>query len=110
MRASRNWAWVFWTALRLSDITTAFLLVLITFLARPLARTHDQPPREHAAATFLSAPHNDPAAMAGITLGGDTITNDRAWHGCRTTLKLDAACHCIVKLPPASAAVVKISL
>ena len=53
---------------------------------------------------LLSAPGNDIAACSGETLGGAEIQSDGSWKGSWTTLNSST-----LKLPPASAAIIKIS-
>lgn len=61
-----------------------------------------------AAAMFLTVPNGDVAATNGMTLGGAAITNDFPWQGKWTDLKLTSK-QCVVSVPAASAAVIKIS-
>jgi hypothetical protein len=53
---------------------------------------------------FLSAPGNDIAACSGETLGDAEIQGDGSWNGSWTILDSST-----IKVPPASAAIVKIS-
>jgi hypothetical protein len=62
-----------------------------------------------AKAMFLSAPNNDPGATSGMTLGGGTITNDAPWRGEWASLSPAVNGKYTVAVPPASAAIVKIS-
>ncbi len=58
---------------------------------------------------FLLAPHGDAGATNGITLGGAVITNHTVWRGKWTPLKLDQPGQCVVNVPAAAAAILKIS-
>ncbi|HEV2435288.1 MAG TPA: glycosyl hydrolase family 79 C-terminal domain-containing protein [Verrucomicrobiae bacterium] len=59
---------------------------------------------------FLSAPDGNLAAKSGVTLGGASIEDNGAWDGKWKPLKTGEANHCRVTVPPASAAVVKLTL
>ena len=57
---------------------------------------------------FLTAPNGDAAAKAGVTLGGAAITADAPWLGKWAPLPAGQAGQCVLKVPAASAAVVRI--
>lgn len=59
-------------------------------------------------AMFLAAANGDVGATDGVTLGGAHITNHEPWSGKWTSLKSDDK-GCVVIVPPASAAILKIS-
>jgi hypothetical protein len=59
-------------------------------------------------AMFLTASNGDIGATSGITLGSAPITSDAPWSGKWTSLKPNKR-GCVVLMPAASAAVVKIS-
>ena len=61
------------------------------------------------ATMFLTAPNGDVAATSGVTLGGATITNNAPWEGKWTPLQSSDAGQCSVKVPAASAVLVKIT-
>ncbi len=61
-----------------------------------------------ATAMFLTVPNGDVGATTGMTFGGGIITNNAPWHGEWTKLKAPEKNVCTVKVPAASAAVVKI--
>jgi hypothetical protein len=61
-----------------------------------------------ASAMFLTVPNGDVGATTGMTFGGGTITNNAPWHGEWTALKAPEKNVCSVKVPAASAVVVKI--
>ncbi|MGH7952051.1 MAG: hypothetical protein ACREFE_09050 [Limisphaerales bacterium] len=63
----------------------------------------------NAAAMFLTAPNGDVAATNGIMLGSASIANNVRWHGQWTPLDSATNGQCLVAVPSASAAVVKIS-
>ncbi|MGH7951249.1 MAG: glycosyl hydrolase family protein, partial [Limisphaerales bacterium] len=50
------------------------------------------------------------AAKTGVTLGGSSIGSDGSWFGKWTPLKMDKDGQCVVKVPAASAAIVKLRL
>ena len=58
---------------------------------------------------FLTAPNGDVTARTGVTLGGASITSDRPWLGKWESLASEKPGQCLVKVPAASAAIVKIS-
>jgi hypothetical protein len=62
----------------------------------------------HAEVIFLTAPNGDAAAKTGITLGGAAITADSSWLGKWAPLPTGQAGQCVLKVPGASAAVVRI--
>jgi len=57
----------------------------------------------------LTAPDNDVAAMAGETLGGASIQNDGSWTGTWTPLTTEKTGSVAVKIPSASAAVIRLA-
>jgi Glycosyl hydrolase family 79, N-terminal domain len=57
---------------------------------------------------FLTALNNDAAAKTGVTLGGAPINNHESWQGKWQRLDINVSDRCIVKIPPTSAAIVKI--
>jgi len=59
---------------------------------------------------FLNAPEGDIATKTGVTLGGASISDAGSWRGEWMRLKADAAGQCRLTLPPASAAIVQLSL
>jgi hypothetical protein len=59
---------------------------------------------------FLTAPNDDVTAKTGITLGGDTINNDRPWLGKWTPINSIQGGRCEVQVPAATAAIVKIAV
>jgi hypothetical protein len=61
------------------------------------------------ATMFLTAPDDNVAATNGITLGGAAITNNGPWRGRWTRLNSAANGECLLTVPPASAAIIKIS-
>lgn len=63
----------------------------------------------NAAAMFLTASNGDAGATSGITLGGGTITNNAPWSGQWTALSPSAKGECVLTVPAASAAVVRLS-
>ena len=63
---------------------------------------------DHAAAMFLAAPGGNVGATAGVTLGGDIITNDRPWNGQWTPLNPSHGQYVVI-VPAASTVVVKLS-
>ena len=62
-----------------------------------------------AAVMFLTAPNGNLSATNGVTLGGASITNDAPWAGKWTPLDSVTNGQCVVTVPAASAAVVKVS-
>lgn len=62
-----------------------------------------------ATAMFLIAPNGDVGATNGVTLGGATITNNAPWRGQWTALTASMNGPCKVKVPAASAAVVRMA-
>jgi Glycosyl hydrolase family 79 C-terminal beta domain len=58
---------------------------------------------------FLTAPGGDVAALAGVTLGGARILEDGTWAGAWTALDPTSAGVFSVKVPAASAAIVRLS-
>lgn len=63
-----------------------------------------------ADAMFLTAPGNNAGAMEGITLGGDSITNNRPWKGKWTVLGGAQHDRYKVELAAASAVIVRVPL
>lgn len=63
-----------------------------------------------ASAMFLVAPGNDAGATSGITLGGDSIANDRPWNGQWTALGKKYNGQFDVTVAGASAVIVRIPL
>jgi hypothetical protein len=61
-----------------------------------------------ASAMYLAAPGNDAGATAGITLGGDSITNNRPWQGRWTAIKKKSAGQYTVDIAKSSAVIVRI--
>jgi hypothetical protein len=59
---------------------------------------------------FLLAPGNNAGATNGVTLGGDSITNNRPWHGKWTVLKGKSVGQYDVNVAETSAVVVRIPL
>jgi len=59
-------------------------------------------------AMYLVTPNSDAGATNGITLGDASIANDEPWSGKWTSLKSDKN-GCVVTVPAASAAIIKIS-
>jgi hypothetical protein len=59
---------------------------------------------------YLAAPTGHVTARAGVTLGGASIQDDGSWHGKWTPLKSNRAGCCTAKVPPATAAIVRIPL
>lgn len=65
---------------------------------------------KRAAVIFLAAPNGDVAAKTGVTLGGAAINDNGSWRGKWAPLMSDKAGQCALKVPAASAAIVKLSL
>ncbi len=63
----------------------------------------------HGQVIFLTAPKGDVSLKTGVTLGGAPIKDDGSWKGKWKQLKPDQAGRFMVKIPAASAAVVKMS-
>ncbi len=63
-----------------------------------------------AAAIFLTVPDGDLGAMTGVTLGGAGIKEDGSWGGSWERLGRSGDGSFVVKMPVASAAVVKLSV
>ncbi len=59
---------------------------------------------------FLRAPNGNVAAKSGVTLGGSPIEDNGSWAGKWTPLAADKTNQCMVTIPVASAAVVKLPL
>lgn len=59
---------------------------------------------------YLTAPAGDVSAKSDITLGGESIDNDKPWRGRWTPLSSETGGQCVVKVPAGSAAVVRLSL
>jgi hypothetical protein len=55
----------------------------------------------------MTAPNGNVSAMDGVTLGGATITNNAPWEGKWTPLQPGDSGQCSVKVPAASAILVK---
>jgi hypothetical protein len=94
--------------------TSAFFFTLINKEHGPGAREADVtvalPDKvKHAEVIYLVSPENDAAAKTGITLCGAPIHNKGPWHGAWTSLSLSQSGKCVVKVSPASAAIVKIT-
>ncbi len=67
----------------------------------------------HGERIYLTAPGNDVAAAAGMTLGGAEIRNDASWEGKWTKLALPEGAGqspVVVPVPPASAAIVRLAV
>jgi hypothetical protein len=64
---------------------------------------------QNAVAMYLTSTDNDPAATNGITLGGDTITDNSPWQGQWAELGITNG-QCTVTVTACSAAVVKIAI
>ena len=62
----------------------------------------------NAEISFMSAPNGDISAESGVTLGGARIEDDGSWAGGFTPLPIGPAGPVTFKLPPASAAVLKL--
>ena len=62
-----------------------------------------------AAAMFLSAPNGDVGATNNVTLGGASITNNAPWRGQWTALDPPPDGPCTLRIPAASAAIVKMA-
>ena len=62
----------------------------------------------HALMIFLTAPDGDATAKTGVTLGGASITADGPWLGKWQPLAAGHASQYVVKMPTASAAIVRI--
>ena len=67
-----------------------------------------QRPCHKAEFTLLTVPAADVAAASGVTLGGAPITDDGNWKGVWESLPLLSNGDLVLKLPPASAAVVRL--
>ena len=65
--------------------------------------------RDTAKAIFLTAPGGNLQATSGITLGGAPILNNAPWDGRWTPLSPASNAGCVVVVPAASAAIVKLS-
>ena len=53
--------------------------------------------------------NSDAAAKVGITLAGEAISDEGIWRGKWKPLVWDQGTHCTVKVPAASAAIIKLS-
>ncbi len=60
------------------------------------------------AAMFLTAPGDNPAATAGVLLGGDAIRNDRQWRGTWVPVASGTASQQAIRVPASEAAVIRI--
>ncbi len=65
---------------------------------------------KHSEVIFLTAPSGDVTAKTGETLGGAAISSDGPWLGKWTPLEPGKPGQCVVKVAPASAAIVKIAM
>jgi hypothetical protein len=65
---------------------------------------------KHAEVIYLVSPDNEVAAKTGVTLGGAPIANNKPWQGKWKPLPLDESDKCVVKVSPASAAIVKMAM
>jgi len=103
------------TAYALRDGTNLFVTVInkghgeaareanVTIVSDGMAR--------HAEVIFLTSTNGNAAAKTGVTLGGAFISADGPWLGKWTPLMMsDDSRRCAVKVPAASAAIVKIAL
>jgi hypothetical protein len=61
-----------------------------------------------ATVMFLTAPNGNVDAINGVTLGGSSITNNAPWRGQWTPLPASPGRPCKLRVPAASAAVIKI--
>ena len=65
---------------------------------------------KHAEVIYLVSPDNDAAAKTGVTLGGAPIENTKPWRGEWKPLPLHESGKCVIKVSPASAAIVKMAM
>jgi hypothetical protein len=101
------------TAYAVRDVNTLFVTIInkdhganahgadVTILADGITK--------QAEAIFLTAPEGNVTAKTGVTLGGASINNNGSWLGKWTRLSTHKAGQCAVKVPAASAAIVKIA-
>jgi hypothetical protein len=66
-------------------------------------------PFTKAESIALLAPHGDVRAKSGVTLGGAEITNQTAWSGHWSSIRVAADGRCTITVPAASALVVKLT-
>jgi hypothetical protein len=66
--------------------------------------------RGKASAMYLTAPGNDAGATSGVTLGGDSITNNRPWNGGWTVLGKKHNDRYNVNVAQSSAVIVRVPL
>lgn len=76
--------------------------VNVTILAEGISKRAD--------VIYLTAQHGDVTAKSGVTLGGTVISNSAPWTGKWTRLSSKKKGQCIVKVPAASAAVVRVAI
>jgi hypothetical protein len=57
----------------------------------------------------LTAPHNDVTAKAGMTLGGSKINDAGSWNGKWTRVPTDEMGIFTLKIPPASASIIRLT-
>lgn len=67
-------------------------------------------PLDQPGVMYLAAPHNEVAATKDVTLGGAAISSRNGWNGQWTPLKLSQAGQCTLRVPAASAAIVRARL
>jgi hypothetical protein len=65
--------------------------------------------KTHAEVMFLTAPNGNVSTKTGVMLGGAEIQDDAVWKGKWEPLPDAADGRFVLKLPPASAALVKIT-
>lgn len=64
---------------------------------------------QRAEILYLCAPKGDVTSKTGVTLGGASLGNEKPWNGEWKPATLDRSGQCTVKVPAASAAIVRIS-